>query len=438
MSDICGMLAPKPQCIITAVHDWLFPIEGVRQVYREIERIYHLVNAPERLRLIEVDAPHGYDRTMREAAYGWLAYWLKGDGDGSPIAEIDLELLPPAYPRPRPDAETSPGLCFPHGRGPLPGPAITALTTQLAAVLPPARQRPASADDWASQRRDLLGQVQAVLGPWPTQTTKTRNPVYNRTLFDRLIGERLVFESEPGIELPAIFLAPAQWRSRTPVVLYVDEWGKSAGLANGMIEQLLAAQIAVLAVDVRGAGEAAASDFEATSNALMTDRPFFAQQLWDVLQALDCLWRGNNVTGRIDKSRIGCLGAGLGGLLALYAAALDERLAATVAWQAPLSYKSLIVEQPAFPARAYLFDVLNHFDLPDLMAAVAPRPLLIAAPVDGLRQPLPPATIPDFCDWPDQLYSLLGAAAGTWQVWAETPEQPTIPDRILEWLRVHL
>jgi len=36
-------------------------------------------------------------------------------------------------------------------------------------------------------------------------------------------------------------------------------------------------------VDVRGVGEVSASDFEATTNALMTDRPFFAQQVWDLL-----------------------------------------------------------------------------------------------------------------------------------------------------------
>jgi pimeloyl-ACP methyl ester carboxylesterase len=307
----------------------------------------------------------------------------------------------------------------------------------MAETLPPPRTLPTGAEAWAGQRVELLSELRLLVGPWPDRGAR-KNQVYNRTVFEGLIGERLVFESEPGINLPAIFLGPAQWRERTPVVLYVDEWGKNAGLSNGIIETLLDAQIAVLALDVRGVGEVAASDFEATSNALMTDRPFFAQQLWDVLQAIDCLWRGNSVTGRIDNTRIGCIGHGVGGLLALYAAALDERLAATVVWQAPVSYKSLIVEQSGFPARTYLFDVLNHFDLPELMATIAPRPLLLAAPVDGTRQNLPLPAVTECCHWPSQIYSLLGAEAGNWQVLAEEPEQGLIITKLTDWLRACL
>nr|HMN31465.1 acetylxylan esterase [Caldilineaceae bacterium] len=84
MWDICGMLAPKAQCIIAAVHDWLFPIAGVHEIYREVARIYQLLGAGDRVRLVEVDAPHGYDRAMRQAAYGWFARWLQHEGDGGP------------------------------------------------------------------------------------------------------------------------------------------------------------------------------------------------------------------------------------------------------------------------------------------------------------------------------------------------------------------
>jgi cephalosporin-C deacetylase-like acetyl esterase len=445
MADICGLIAPKPQCIIAAIHDLLFPIEGVRQVYRDIERIYALLDTQERVRLVEIDAPHGYDQEMRQVAYGWLVRWLKNEGDGSPIPEVTYELIPPPYPadpqnRRRRGAGpmASPGLCFPEGRGPLCGPAVTALTRQLAASLPPARRLPTQVDDWAGQRTELLARIPAVLGPWPDRMGEKRNRLYNRTLFNNLIAERLVFESELAIDIPAIFLAPAQWQTHSPAVVYVDEWGKSAGLANGLIETLLAAQIAVLAIDVRGVGEVAASDFEATSNALMTDRPFFGQQVWDVLRAIDGLWRGNCVTGCIDNTRIGCIGRGLGGLLTLYAAALDERVRATVVWQAPVSYKSLIIERPAFPASAYLFDALNHFDLPDLMATVAPRPLLVANPVDGKRQSLSRQTATEFCGWPSQIYALLETGVGDWQLVIEDSDQGVTPVGFVDWLRDHL
>src|SRR4029079_19270062 len=116
-----------------------------------------------RVRLVEVDAPHGYDQEMRQAAYAWLARWLKQEGDGSSIPEAACELIPPPYQavpqNPRHSnlvAESNPGWCFPSGRGPLPGPAITQMTQQMAETLPPLRTLPAGADEWASQRVELL------------------------------------------------------------------------------------------------------------------------------------------------------------------------------------------------------------------------------------------------------------------------------------------
>jgi cephalosporin-C deacetylase-like acetyl esterase len=454
MWDICGLLAPKAQCIIAAQHDWLFPIEGVRQVFQEVARIYTLLGAPERVRLVEVDAPHGYDQTMRETAYGWFARWLQQKGDGSALAEAAIELIPPAFviapnhARRRPANSTlSPGLCFPEGHSPPVGPAITTLTQQLATTLPPTPPLPTTLGEWDKERAARLVQLPAVLGPWPAKPSLggpwvdfargKRNRLYNRTVFRGLLAERLVFESEPGIELPALFFAPAQWQQRTPVVLYVDEWGKDAGLANGMVEVLLVSQMAVLAVDLRGIGEVAVSDFEATTNALMTDRPFFAQQLWDLLRSVDCLWHGSTVTGRVDTTRIGCVGRGLGGLLALHAAAVDERIAAVVSWQAPVSYHTLVVEHPAWPASAYLFGVLNHYDLPDLMAMVAPRPLLVAEPVNGLREHLSDQEASGHGKRPRQIYSLVDKQpAATTAFTIQTSIRA--PAEISQWLSANL
>ena len=426
MSDICGLFAPRPLCIVAGMRDWMFPIEGVRRVYLDIERIYSLLDAPERVYLAEVDAEHGYDRAMRQAAYAWFNRWLKGESDGWPVPELDHELLPqPCHPaltytappemsdlpilRQRAASpEAWPGLCFPEGKGPPPGPAITALARQIAESLPPPPKLPASAEDWSRQRSALLQRIQEVLGPFPERTL-VPDRIYNQGLCQDLFFERVVFESEPGIAIPAIFLAPANWLAYLPTVIYVDEWGKEYGLSNGIVEALAHAGLAVFAIDVRGVGETAASEFEATTNALMLDRPLFAQRVWDVLRALDCLWRRIYITVQIDKGRIGCWGRGVGGLLALYASALDERIVATVVQEAPCSYRDLIQQRPAFPPSVYLFDVLNQFDLAQVAALAAPRPVLVADAVDGARQPAPPARLHEAYAWCQDVYTLLGA-----------------------------
>jgi dienelactone hydrolase len=427
MSDILALVAPRPLCVVAGQRDWMFPIEGTREICRQTREVYRLHAVVERFHLIEVDAAHGYNREMREAAYGWLLHWLLGAGNGAPIAEQEVDLLPVPYPTEltyiapparehldvlrRRDAfpVATVGWCCPDGQAPPPGPEITRYVASLAAETvvdsPPPTDRPA----WAARSAALRQAVRGVLGDSPIVAHPLRDRIHTQVLQRGLFAERVVFDSEPGIEIPALFVAPAEWTSPVPVVVYVDEWGKQAGLDDGVLDAVSNARLAVLAIDVRGVGETACSEFEAATNALMSDRPLFGQRVWDVVRAVDYLWHRIFISVQIDKGRIACLGRGVGGLLALYAAVLDERLAATVMWQAPVSYRRLIVEEPDWPSSVYLFDVLSYFDLPELMATIAPRPLMVAEPVDGEREPMSEADVVAALKWPAQAYRLMGA-----------------------------
>jgi pimeloyl-ACP methyl ester carboxylesterase len=307
------------------------------------------------------------------------------------------------------------------------------LTRQIAESYTFDQKPPPEADELNRGRKNLIAAVKNLLGPFPERTL-VNDRIFNQTLYEGVFAERVVFESEPGIVIPAIFAAPAQWAEYVPVVVYVDEWGKATGLKNGVIDALLKAGLAVFAIDVRGVGETATTDFEATTNALMTDRPLFGQRVCDVLRAVDCLWRRIYISVQIDKGRIACLGRGAGGLLALYAATLDKRLAATAMWEAPVSYKTLITERPGFPPSVYLFDVLNHFDLPSLMATLAPRPLLLAHPVDGRRRRITTEEVEGHCQQPRQAYATSQAGPHGFQVFGD-PTEPVPPGAIAGWLK---
>ncbi|MGC8878774.1 MAG: alpha/beta hydrolase family protein [Anaerolineae bacterium] len=449
MSDIGGLFAPKPLCLIAAQHDWMFPIAGTRAVYQRMQEIYGFYGAEHNVQLVEVDDEHGYSQPMREAMYGWMMRWLQGEGNGTPLPERTCDPLPAPYPpaltyiapperadlpilRQRGDyPHENPGWCFTSAHAPSCGAAIARLTQRLAADLPaPALPETAT---WPAQRAEWLTHIRALLGRMPPHHPLVKDRTYNQVLHQGLFAERVVFESEPGIELPAMFLAPAEWQRYVPVVICVDEWGKQAGVEAGIVDALLQVGLAVLAVDVRGVGETTVSDFEAATNALMSDRPLFGQRVWDVLRVVDYLWRRIYIGVQIDKGRIGCLGRGLGGLWCLYAAALDERLAASVLWEVPLSYRDLIVERPGFPPSAYLFDALHHGDLPQVMALVAPRPMLIVDPVDGVRAPLTESASAAKLEWPRHVYTQVIARPHAWQVWA-TPGG-TSPSELATWLK---
>lgn len=453
MSDLCGLFAPRPMCIIASRNDWMFPIQGTHEVAKEVSRLYQLAGVSDHFRLSEVEAPHGYYREMREAAYDWFSFWLMGKGAQDLITEQAFPLFPAPYPSAltymypptmadlsllreyRVDTVPSEGLCLPPGIKAETGTVITNLARTLSKGLPPKINVPQNQNDWLTLREALLERVREVLGTFP-KINILKDWIYLQGQHKGIFYERIEFESEPGIRLPSLFFAPANWEDKLPVVIYLDEGGKENGLINGLIPKLLYAGIAVLAVDVRGTGETSVSDFEAATNALMTDRPLFGQQVWDVRRAVDELWQRIFISIQVDKGRIGCFGRGSAGLLALYATALDERLKTTFILESPLSYHSLITEEPDFPTNLFLFGVLKNLDLPQVIGLAAPRSLMLLNPVDGNRQPLPADQCEASLHWPQKVYELLTSKSSI--LYEINSNNQSINDKVVDYFLNHL
>ena len=81
------------------------------------------------------------------------------------------------------------------------------------------------------------------------------------------------------------------------------------------------------------------------------------------------------------------VGDGPHGVIALYAAALDERLGGVAVRQTVTDYRSLAVaERYTQPFGIYAYGILREFDLPDVAGAVGPRPVLLLDPVTPLGE----------------------------------------------------
>ncbi|MFH1928320.1 MAG: prolyl oligopeptidase family serine peptidase [Chloroflexota bacterium] len=451
MSDLLALFAPKPLCIIAGSRDWMFPIEGTRDIYARMKRLYDLLGQPEAVHFFEDDAEHGYNQRMREVAYGWLCRWLLGEGDGAPIPEQPPDRVEPApyattYNEPptvsmevlrnEPTSVESPGLCFPHGIPVKTSIALAGLSRKMGKALPPTCPLPKDAPAWEAQRAELRADLQSILEPFPLRPAGSIPfHMYRQVTAEGVFGERILIETEPGIIVPALFVIPDRWDVLFPVIVHVDEWGKHGGIADGTVEALVKGGYGVLSIDVRGTGETSASDFEAASNCLMMERSLFGQRVLDVMRTVDWLWERCPMSVQIDKGRIGCWGSGTAGLLVLYAAALDPRISAAVVRSAPPSYKSLLVEHSRFPLSTYLFDVLNRFDLPQVASLVAPRPLLLADAVDGMRRLISRADIVREYASCRQIYSLLHTR-DRFAVLSRTRGTPL--GRITRWLRENL
>src|SRR5262249_42757958 len=131
------------------------------------------------------------------------------------------------------------------------------------------------------------------------------------------------------------------------------------------------------------------------------------QRIADTVRALDI------VAGRpdVDATRLGIIGRGTGGLIALHAAALDSRITSVATYEMVATYRSIVeAERSAYPVSALIPDVLLHYDVPDLIGALAPARVLIANPVDAVGERLPNDVVTELYAGAQRMYGLLGSA----------------------------
>ena len=89
----------------------------------------------------------------------------------------------------------------------------------------------------------------------------------------------------------------------------------------------------------------------------------------------------------VDSQRVAMTGRGWAAVVALFSASLDGEISAAAIEAMPTSYSALakaeIYQQPAF---FLLPGALQDFDLTDVFATLAPRPLLVLNPQDPLTR----------------------------------------------------
>ena len=173
-----------------------------------------------------------------------------------------------------------------------------------------------------------------------------------------------------------MLLLPDRWGDDLPgVLVIVDEGGKAVALEGAAAAVAQERGWAVLAVDLRGTGESATSEFELATASWLLDRDLLAERVDDLRAAVGWLSERYSTGQQLDKGRIAVHGAGAFGLVASLAAALDARIAGATSGPFATTLEELLVVSPRITPMAFPFRALETWDLPDLVRLAAPRPL---------------------------------------------------------------
>lgn len=367
-ADFLTAFAPKPLKVLAAIRDY-FPIEGARATYREARRIYEILGAADRVDFFEYDDGHGWSKPRREATYRWVQRWLNRTADEGIEEEFATE----------PEQNLH---CTPTGQVliSLKGETVYSLNRAFAERIYPER-----AAARIREAESLRRMVRAVLGVGepPEHIAAAR---YGEVGRDGYRIEKIALETEPGITVPALVFVPAAPKRPLRAILYVNPAGKAADAARGGdLEALAQAGFLVMAPDLRGWGESGPSPgkweytgtWRTAMRAMLVAKNMVGMQAYDLLAC----YRYLRSRADVDPGRIGVLGKANGGVAALVAAALEPRITRLALEGTVLSYMD-IVRAPLHENTTELIvpGVLRHFDLPDLAAAVTPRPLWLVSP----------------------------------------------------------
>jgi len=377
-ADIVALRAPRPFLAGNGAKDPIFPIAGTRETLRQTSAVYAAYGAADRIAAVETPTGHGWNQILREAAYGWFARWLQGRGDGSPIQEASG--LRPEEPK------AADLLCFKAGQG-MPEDAETVVTlnraraAQLIARYP---RIPSARGDWERTAADWRQRLWDRLGGAPAATTPEAS-VTGEFEWEGARIQTLALTVEDGMQVAALFLKPAGAADPMPVVLWVDDDGKIGVRSSPVVRRLLAAGVAVFALDPRGSGETAVHENHLVSDTVCLGRPILAQRVWDVLQSASFL-RSAKGGG---ASAVRLYGRGSSGLLTVLAAALGCPAERVVVDGALASYRYALENGQPQPLWVFAPGILEVADIPQAAALAAPTPLALLSPVGYGRKPLP-------------------------------------------------
>lgn len=317
-ADVLAIQAPKPVLIIGAQEDVEFPPNAMRLTGEKVKRTWALFGAAGDTNTLIFPGGHDYGKGMREAAQGFWDKYLKGIGDGSPVAEPEFATADPASPE------------------------------MFVRVTPPADERTMrelSLERLRNPKNVSWEEVVRVNGGLPVRVA----------LHYREIGagpkRYVTFDSESGLTIPGVLFLPAG--TPTGVKVLVSESGKVAAIEQFHVAQETDHGFACLCLDVRGFGELAGID-QRLMTYLGTAIPF--AQAWDITRAAEAM--------RKYSDHVEVIASGpTASLAALYAGLMDRNLSRVVGSDCLREYSDVFdgkIGDMAVQPRADLNGSLTH------------------------------------------------------------------------------
>jgi cephalosporin-C deacetylase-like acetyl esterase len=363
ITDYMYLLAPKPLLVLSGRYDFV-DYTGAEQAYQEAKQCYKTLGVADQVQLVTVDDGHGISQPKREAAARWFRKWFYKDDQ--PVEEAPAVVLSPAS-------------LFATRTGEVNSSFPGEMTVQQhllyqAITLSNKRQQflhNISGKAFADTLRHLLGITQQRAAVQAEQVQPVAGQV-----------ERLLLRCNGEPPLPLVIIRPGPQAPVKEVMIYLHDEGKMKLQDSiALVQSYLQRGYALVLPDLRGMGETTDNpafnlskfynkEYRNAISSLHLGRPLMGQRVTDLLMLLDFL-RADSLLGR---SKVTVRASGLSALVALHAAAVDDRINHL---QVDKYLPSFIdIDRNVMEKNWYSYvipGVLRYYDVPDLVRIVDKR-----------------------------------------------------------------
>ncbi|MBS0001013.1 MAG: acetylxylan esterase [Cyclobacteriaceae bacterium] len=430
--DLVEVRAPKPTLMTFTSRDEYLSIQGAREAYEEIRKVYQVFGKPENIRLVEDDDKHWMTPRIRNEIYAFFMEHLEVTGDP---AEEEVQFLSQEELMVTPTGQVSTYLG---------GENITSLNKKETDILiQNLEESRKNIDDHRSKVKLKAKELSGFIQPQEGKLDPFFNGRYQR---DSYTVAKYAIPGEGNYVIPLLLFVPDNPVGKLPGLVYLHPEGKAEeAKIGGEIEGLVKNGYIVVAPDVLGVGETAdraGRAYTGDYTAVLIGRSTVGVRAGDIVRVVSYMKQLETV----DPGKIGVIGIEEMGIPVMHAAAFDPTMKHIALANSPISYRSIVMNklyriglleregggywhpyEIEFPWG--VAGALTAYDLPDLIGCMAPGKVAFISPQNHLLEPASEELITHEMNFPREVYKNMGMTENLKIISSEESLMP-----VVEWL----
>lgn len=403
-ADLLEVRAPKPGLMITTTRDF-FSIQGARDTFKEVQEFYKGLGKEELISMVEDDDVHTSTKKNREAMYAFFQKYLNNPGSPEDI-EVEIFEEQDLWVTETGQLATS-----------LKGETLFSLNKKV--VQEQMKQLETSRIQGSLHLTNVVAAAKKLSG---FEYPKHFGPAifsgrYNTKAY---VIEKYLIPGGGDYQLPAALFKPVN-STKSELVLVLDEQGMDHAANQGQLVHPLVQQgYTVLIADLPGIGSLGPgylkgdayvdnTSFNQWFAGILTGKSIVAMRSEDLVRIVNFIKTDITDIETISALSVGALASEL-----LHYSTFDNSLEKIGMIEPFLSYSDIAQAPDYRPSfiPSIVSGAIDKYDLPDLIAALSPKKVLILNPLMPSGEVIhDPAGLDRVLDYPQRVFAADGVSA---------------------------